>query len=154
MQLANIKLRLNKFGSTVPILNATPAEAILLHVLHQGNNGGSTFGDKMEDIKVVGDTKLEVEPAVPAVPAAEGKPAIPAKPAVVKDRTNVEELRRLTTKYGRCVTKKGDKIIKLLWPGTDVKLPQTFAEIKWNEIQFDGEEIAPLNLATGAPAPK
>jgi hypothetical protein len=33
----------------------------------------------------------------------------------------------------------------------DVKLPKTFKEIKWSEIEFDGVEVAPINIATGTP---
>lgn len=131
MEIANIRLRLNKVGSDVPLNGATPAECLLLHVLHQGNNGGLTFGEKMDNIEIKGEAK-----------GADGKVA----------RTSVEEVRRLTAKYGRCVNKKGDRIIKLIWPDLNPTLPQKFSDLKWAEICYDGTEVAALNYATGAPA--
>lgn len=151
MQTANARLRLNKVGSDVPITGLTPAEALVLHILHQGNNGGSTFGEEFEKITDKKECVVVLEPAVPAVGEV-GKPGyVPAKAAVTRPRTDVEELRRLTAKYGANVNKKGDKIIKLIWPGMDVKLPQTFDQLDWKNLQYDGVEVAPVNYATGAP---
>ena len=130
MEIGNLRLRLNKVGSDIPIVDATPAEAQVLHILHQGNNGGSSFGDKMDSYEVKGEAK-----------SADGKTA----------RTDIEEFRRLNAKYGRCVNKKGDKIIKLIWPESNPKLPQKFSDLKWAEIQYDGTDVAAVNLATGAP---
>ena len=109
----------------------TPAEAVLLHLLHQANNGGSSFGEEFDKITDIGVAKSLNDPK--------------------KDRTDNEELRRLTNKYLQCVNKAGQRIVKLVWPGVDVKLPQRFDDIKWNELQYDGVEVAPLNYATGAP---
>jgi hypothetical protein len=128
MEIGTLRLRLNKVGSDIPVTGATPAEAVLLHVLHQCNNGGSTFGDEMDKITVEGQAK-------------DGDSI----------RSDVSELRRLKAKYGHCVTKKGDKIIGLLWPGVNVQLPQKFSDLKWAEIQYDGVDMAPLNFATNAP---
>jgi hypothetical protein len=130
MEMANVRLRLNKVGSDVPILGVTPFEAVLLHVLHQANNGGSTFGDEMNKIEVAKE------------PAKTGD----------KPRTDIEEYKRLQSKYGSVVNKKGDKIVALVWAGLGQKPPQTFKELIWKDVQFDGTEVAPLNYATGGVA--
>jgi hypothetical protein len=130
MEIGNCRLRLNKVGSDIPINNVTPAELLVLHVLHQGNNGGSSYGEDMDKITVTGEAKSLVNSTIA--------------------RTDNEELRRLLGKY-TAQNKKGDKIVKLIWPGMDVKLPKTFKEIKWSEIEFDGVEVAPINIATGTP---
>lgn len=130
MQIADARIRLNKLGSDVPVKGVTPAEAVLLHILHQGNNGGNTFGEEMDKIKILGDAR-----------GADGQAM----------RTDAEEMRRLMAKYGRCVNKKGTRIIKLIWPELSPKLPKTFAELKWSDIQYDGEDIAALDIASGSP---
>ena len=187
MQVANVRLRLNKNGSDIPLFNVTPAEAVILHVLHQGNNGGMTFGEQFEKIEVLPNPafdRVEVieeekivpgSPEVPGTPSQEvvgtpdkpgykpfvpGKAFIPATPdktipAVTKPipRTNAEEIARLRAKYGFNVTKKGDQILEKIYPGLDPTLPQTFKEIKWQGVQFNGNEIAPLNLINNQPMP-
>lgn len=158
MELANARLVLNKLGSDVPVVGLTPAEAVVLHILHQGNNGGSTFGDDFKKITVTGEAVVELEAGKPATPAkgVVGQPgfvaAVAAVPAKNRPRTDNEELRRLTSKYAGCVNKTGQKIVKLIWPSGDAKLPAKFSELKWNEIQYDGAEVAPLNYITGQPA--
>jgi hypothetical protein len=127
MEVANVRVRLNKVGSDVQVKGVTPFEAVLLHVFHQANNGGSTYGDEMN--------KIEVE----KTPALTGD----------KPRTDIEEYKRLQSKYGAVVNKKGDKIVALVWAGLGQKPPQTFKELVWKDIQFDGVEVAPLNYATG-----
>lgn len=157
MQIANARLRFDKVGNDTQVTNITPAEALLLHILHQQNNGGSTFGEEFDKIVIVGDALIETAPAHEAEPAIGevGKPgfiaAKPAIPAKTRPRTDVEEIRRLLAKYGRCVNKKGDKIVKLIWPEMTPKLPQTFKELDWKNINFDGVEVAPLNYVTGTP---
>jgi hypothetical protein len=219
MQIANARLRLNKVGSDVPVTGITPAEALVLHVLHQSNNGGSTFGEDFDKIDIQGDalvvtgnepeTVVEEVHAVPyqaarpAVAAVTGRPPVPAIPAqpqvgipgqvgykpavaavaevagieaipaqdavaevkatayqpkktipgkqITRLRTDVEEVRRLTAKYGGCVNKKGDKIVKLIWPEMSPRLPQLFSELDWKGIQYDGTEVAAINYLTGAP---
>ena len=154
MQIANVRLRLNKVGSDVPVVGCTPAEALVLHVLHQGNNGGSTFGDEMDKINILpGEASIACdEPAKPAVGEV-GKPgyvaAVPARKE--RPRTDAEELRRLKRKYGHCVTKKGDSILGKIWPGIDAKLPQKFSDLDYSKLSFDGLEVASLDLASGKP---
>lgn len=181
MEIANARLRLNKVGSDVPVTGMTPAEALVLHVLHQANNGGSTFGEEFEKIviaktpaqTITGRTEEEVIPAVEAVagkPAVgvlgqlgyvAAVPAIPAKAAVTvpakditHDRTDVEEVRRLTVKYGKNVNKKGDRILKLIWPEMSPKLPQKFSELDWKNLNYDGIEVGAVNYVTGTPTGK
>lgn len=249
MEIANARLRLNKFGSDVPVKDMTPAEALVLHVLHQANNGGSTFGEEFEKIDIKGEAQTvtgmtdgKVIPAVPAQPAIEGRPAIAGKPAVAykpavepvayraavlgkpaiaaqlavgnpgepgykpaveavaampfqpevkevkaqpevpaqeavaaipaieagaaveaiseqvippkpieRPRTDVEEFRRLTAKYGRNVNKKGERILKLIWPEMSPKLPQKFSELDWKNLNYDGVEVGAVNYITGTP---
>jgi hypothetical protein len=127
MEVATIRLRLNKVGSDIPLTNVTPAEAMMLHVLHQGNNGGSTFGEDMDKIKVTGESEL----------------------------TDAQEYNRLFAKYGRCVTKKGVTIISLLFPNRfSLNFPKKFSEIPWSELTFDGNDIAALDLSSGLPVNK
>lgn len=247
MEIANARLRLNKVGSDVPVTGLTPAEALVLHVLHQANNGGSTFGEEFEKIviaktpaqTVTGHTEEQVIPAVEVQPAVEGRPgkaavaykptveavayraavqgkpavaaqpavgvpgepgykpaveaiaavpfqpevkevkaqpevlaqeavpaiaavaAVPAKPAqvipakdITRDRTDVEEVRRLTVKYGKNVNKKGDRILKLIWPEMSPKLPQKFSELDWKNLNYDGIEVGAVNYVTGTPTGK
>ena len=74
MEIANIRIKLNKVGSDVPKNDVTPAEAMLLHILHGPHNGGETFGERGQHIKIVGTAKVDtgervsdrVRPAVPA----------------------------------------------------------------------------------------
>lgn len=174
MQVANVRLRLNKVGSDVPLSNVTPAEAQVLHVLHQQNNGGSTFGEEFDKITIIGEALVKTgetpEQVIPAVSAqaavgevgkAGYKPAvdavaekvIPAK-VITRPRTAKEELQRLVRKYGHCVNKKGDRIVKLLWPESDPKLPLKFSEIDWKNVGAENVEVASLNYATGKPASK
>lgn len=178
MQIANARLRLNKFGSDVPMSDMTPAEAVVLHVLHQANNGGSTFGEEFEKISILTgeattQTGMTEEQVIPAVEAVAAKPAvgevgkpeyvaavaatpakpeqiIPAKP-ILRARTDLEELKRLTAKYGRNVNKKGDRIVKLIWPEMNPKLPAKFSDIDYKNLGFDGIEVGTINYATGTP---
>lgn len=144
MEIANIRLRLAKVGNDVPVIGVTPFEAVLLHVLHGANNGGSSYGDKMDAIE------LGKEPAKTLVTPAEGEKGKPGyKEATYRDRTNIEEYNRLKVKYGSVVNKKGDKIVGLVWAGLAQNPPQKFSDIKWSDVQFDGVEVAPLNYATG-----
>ena len=130
MEIGNARLRLNKVGSDIPVNGITPAEAVVLHILHQGNNGGSTYGEDMDRITLLGEAKSLTNDKVA--------------------RTDNEELRRLLGKYP-ATNKKGDKIVKLIWPGADAKLPTTFKSINWSSVSYDGVEVAPVNYATGAP---
>jgi hypothetical protein len=173
MEIANTRLVLTKVGSDVPKNDITPAEAMLLHILHGPSNGGKTFGEfegnGFPKIVVSGTAMVKdnipdkVEPDVPAKPAV-GTPGQPnyveAKPAVkgrvlsykegLRPRTDTEELNRLRRIYGQAKLKDGKAIVDQVWPDKfNPKLPQTFAELKWDEIGLTGIEAAPLNYATG-----
>ena len=163
MEVANVRLRLTKVGSDVPLRDVTPAQAMLLHILHGPANGGMTFGEEFEKINVVGTAKVVVTPAVvePLVPAVGVKgqigyqPEIPAKTvkeAVLRDRTDAEELRRLGALYSQARNKKNEPIIDQIWPDKfNPKLPQTFKELKWADIgqAAAGIETAAVNYVTG-----
>ena len=58
MEIANVRLRLNKIGSDVPLKDVTPAEAMFLHILHGPYNGGLTFGEEFSKIDIVGTAKV------------------------------------------------------------------------------------------------
>ena len=123
---------MSKVGSDVPLANVTPAEVMLLHILHSSANGGLTFGEEFEKITVTGKALVEVG----------GK---------LRDRTDAEELRRLTAKYGTARDQKNNPIINSIWPDKfNPKLPQTFKELNWSEIGGSGIETAPVNYATGS----
>jgi hypothetical protein len=87
MEVAKGRVCLNKYGSDVPITDLTPAEAILLHVLHGPANGGRTFGDDFSKIEVIGTAKIAtgkvkrtiVQEAVPEK-TLKGKQLTPAVP--------------------------------------------------------------------------
>ena len=161
MEVANCRLRLNKVGSDVPLNDVTPAEAMLLHILHGPANGGSTFGEEFDKITITGSAKVVVKAAVvapyePPVGKAGDtgyKPEVLAKetsPAILRDRTDAEELRRLSTKYNGARDKHNEPIIKSVWPDKfNPKLPQTFKELNWQEIGAAGLEVAAVNYATG-----
>ena len=126
---------MNKQSDDVPVMGCTPAEAIILHVLHQNMNGGKTF--EFKDDKGA----LRFVPATITQALTDGKP-----------RTHSQELRRLTAKYGHNVNKQAQKIVTLLWPNKmNPSLPEKFADLNWREITYDGLEVASLNYATGAP---
>lgn len=139
MEQATVRVRLNKVGDDVPVLGVTPAEALLLHLLHQNNNGGKTFGDKMHEK----DAELEIK--------------VDKKPAMTDDqpRNDVQEYRRLVGKYGALINKNGVKIINMVWPDKlNPKLPQKFSELPWAQIQYDGTEVSAINYITGTPVQK
>jgi len=175
MEIANVRLRLNKTGSDIPLFGVTPAEVIFLHMLHQGNNGGNSFGDKLENIMLLGEAvagykvtpAVEAQPAVPPQPAVGNPkdkdylPPVPGKPAVEAvpekrepiPRIDAQEIARLRAKYGANVDKKGTKLINQVWPGINPSLPKTFGEIQWQGVQFDDNQLGALNMATGQPMP-
>jgi hypothetical protein len=173
MQVANVRLRLNKVGSDVPLKDVTPAEAMLLHILHGPSCGGSTFGEKMEKIEIIGEAlmatdvpdKIEPDKTIPAKPQI-GKPGdsdyqAPQSAQVIKGavlsykkgvrpRTDVEELTRLRTKYIMAKDKNLKPIIDIVFPDKfNPKLPQTFAEVQWKEAASVPIETASLNYVTG-----
>jgi hypothetical protein len=154
MQIANVRLRLNKVGSDVPLKDVTPAEAMFLHILHGPSNGGSTFGEEFEKITVIGSAKVQ-GPATPAKPAVgvPGQPgfvaAVPASDGL-RDRTPAEEYRRLAARYNGARDKLNKPIIESIWPDRlNPKMPDTFKEIQWAEIAGTGIETAAVNYATG-----
>jgi len=132
MEIANCRVRLSKVGSDTPLSNVTPAEVMLLHILHSSSNGGLTFGEEFEKITVMGKALVEVNEKL-------------------RDRTDAEELRRLTAKYGSARDQKNNPIINSIWPDKfNPKLPQTFKELNWTEIGGAGIETAAMNYATGS----
>lgn len=179
MEVANVRLRLNKVGSDVPLNNVTPPEAMFLHILHGPQNGGLTFGEEFTKIELIGTAKVMQSPEIveerepdfiaPATAAVgeegkadfipsqppklvKGKVIVAGKPAVLRDRTDAEELRRLQGKYSGARDKTNKPIIDSIWPDKfNPKLPQTFKELKWSEIgqTAAGIEVASVNYATG-----
>ena len=177
MEIANVWLRLTKEGSDVPLKDVTPAQAMFLHILHQNNNGGLSFGEEFSKITVTGTAIVIDVPAVEEVREADyvtaaqpavgevGKPgyraAIPpqmVKGAVLAEavsakthpRTDAEELARLSRLYSGARDKKNEPVINSVWPDKfNPKLPQTFASIPWKTASQSGIETAPLNYATG-----
>lgn len=156
MEVANVRLRLNKVGSDVPINDVTPAEAMLLHILHGGQNGGLSFGEEFEKITITGTAKVVKD--IPAQPAKGevGKAGYVAAKAAHKDalvdRTDAEELARLRKKYGGARDKGNKAIIDSVWPDKfNPKLPQKFSDINWQEVgsAAAGLEVAATNYATG-----
>ncbi len=87
MEVAKGRVTLNKYGSDVPIADLTPAEAVLLHVLHGPANGGRTFGDEFNKIEVIGIAKIAtgktkktvIQEAIPEK-VLKGKQLTPATP--------------------------------------------------------------------------
>lgn len=152
MQEASYTLRLSKFQS-LPKTGLTPAELVLLHVLHSANVGE----DPVIDIKVAEQEASTVVSRTEAIPAigVEGEAgyeaAFPEK-VETRPRTAVEELRRLRSKYGHLRNKKGDNLLKLLWPGLDAKLPQKFEDVKTAELQYDGVEVGTTDFGTSGGA--
>ncbi len=132
MEIANCRLRLNKVGSDVPLTDVTPAEAMFLHILHGPSNGGLSFGEEFNHIKVVGAAKVK---------NADG---------TLRDRTPAEEYRRLAGKYSGARDKTNKPIIETIWPDRlNPKMPNTFKEVQWQEVASAGIETAAVNYATG-----
>jgi hypothetical protein len=168
MEVANVRLVLNKVGSDVPLKDVTPAEAMLLHILHGASNGGKTFGEEFTKIEVIGTAKVETQvpdevqkakPAVGEVGKPGYQPAVPEKVLTTKpglrDRSDVEELNRLRKKYAQARNKENKPIIDSVWPDRfNPKLPQTFKDINWGEVGSSGIEVADVNYATGGLAQK
>ena len=146
MEVASARLWLNR-GHDVPINGLTPAELILLHVLHKDNVGG----DVITDLKVTGKAEdvdpnqSDPEPILDKdgkpVMNYLNKPTFKEPPKVA--RTVLGEVRRLKSKYGKLVNKKGDSIISTLYPGATAPqgVPLTFAEVKLNELNY--EDVQP-----------
>ena len=182
MEIANVRLRLTKVGSDVPIQGVTPAEAMLLHILHGPSNGGLSFGEEFKNITVVGTAKVQVKAAIPEereedfttpataeqripgskpgeadkiIPAkppqlVRGKVLKPAVPAVLRDRTNAEERKRLAQKY-QARNKDNKPIIDEVWPDKiSPNLPQTFDKIPWAAASGANIEAIPVNYVTGS----
>lgn len=121
MEIANLRLRLNKIGNDIPVFNATPAEAMVLHIMHQANNGGSSFGEDMDKITVLGE----------------------------EERSNTAEYNRLKAKYGKVMTKKGDSLLSLIFPNKfNLTMPQKFADLDWTQIVYDGQELQAAGIGT------
>ncbi len=170
MEIANVRLRLNKLGSDVPLKDVTPAEAMFLHILHGPYNGGLTFGEEFSKIEIVGEalvagTKTVVDkPEVPAKAAVGtlGTPgytlAVVAVPAVTHEeeanvpRSNRQELLRLAKKYNGARNKENKPIIDEIWPDKmNPQLPKTFKEINWKEVSevAAGVTTESVNYVTG-----
>lgn len=175
-------VKLDKFGSNVPIKGLTPAEAIVQQVLHGSNAGGTAFEEIKNgkpDFKDITTAQVVVTPAVVknviiAAHTKKGqvlKPADPTKgtpeeriqdeeipqtiesrvitTAVMRDRTEAEELQRLRAKYGGLTNKKSTNLLGLIFgTGMSVKLPQKFSELDFNKISYNGLDVSTV-LAGG-----
>jgi hypothetical protein len=167
MQVANVRLRLSKTGNDVPLKDVTPAEAMLLHILHGPFNGGSSFGEKQEKIEVVGEALVGADVPDKVEPdrniAAVGKPGEANYQAArvekgkvlstkkgTRARTDAEELARLRAKYSMAKDKTLTPIVDKVWPDKfNPKLPQKFEDIDWKQASSSGIETANLNYVTG-----
>lgn len=148
MEIANVRVRLDKVGSDVPVMGCTPAEAIVLHIIHQNNNGGSTFGEEMDKIDILPGEAEDVETLIPAERDEKGN-VTKAEERIMKPRTDVSELNRLKRKYGGLTNKKGDKVLNLIFPDKmNPRLPEKFSDLKWRELAFDGTEVASSDFGT------
>ena len=149
MEIANCRLRLNKVGSDVPLIDVTPAEAMLLHILHGASNGGLSFGEEFVHIKVTGSAKVRVSEPTAQVGTV-GQPNYKAASDGLRDRTAAEEYRRLAGKYSGARDKTNKPIIQSIWPDRlNPTMPKTFKEVKWAEVEGAGIETAAVNYATG-----
>lgn len=59
MEVGNCRLIMEKVGNDVPLFNVTPAECQFLHIIHNSRNGGKTFGEKMDNIEVIGTAMVD-----------------------------------------------------------------------------------------------
>lgn len=87
MEIANVRVRLNKDGSDVPVKDVTPAEAMFLHILHGANCNGQTYGEDFSKIEVVGTAMIDtgtrkkvVTKEAVAQAVQKGKLVTPAQP--------------------------------------------------------------------------
>lgn len=82
MEIANVRLVLNKQGDDLPKNNVTPAEAMLLHVLHGPINGGKTFGDEFKKVEIIGTAMVNTGEFKKVIdkPGITAKTEVAAKP--------------------------------------------------------------------------
>lgn len=113
MQLANARIVLDRFGSSVQKNNITPAQAQVLQEIHQSNVGTCP----VVDLKIIGDAKATVVTGVDSEGNAVEK---------VVDRTDRMEVRRLVQEYGV-------KRVAMMFPGKNPVLPKTFEEAEFQE---------------------
>lgn len=175
MEIANVRLRLNKVGSDVPLKDVTPAEAMFLHIIHGPMNGGMSFGEEFNKIEVVGeamvkgqvpdkvapDTIIVAKPQVgivgqpnfvAAIAASTVKGEVLSTKEGLIPRTNAQELKRLSAKYNGARNKKNEPIINTIWPDKlNPQMPQRFSDINWTDASAlgAGTELGGLNYATG-----
>ena len=106
MKLADIQLKIDKLGSTVPLVDVTPAEVLYLVADHHSNAGGDPIveiKEKGEAMTFTGEEK-------------DGKP-------VKHLRSPSEELARLMTKYP-------NKKLAKVYAGFNPRMPETFDEAR------------------------
>jgi hypothetical protein len=93
------------------------------------------------------------QPAVAEVKEVLGQDEVSHLEPVLRSRTDAEELRRLSAKYASARTKDNKPVIDTVWPDKlNPKLPQTFKEIKWQDVSgvASSVDVAAVNYATGA----
>lgn len=100
MQIANGWLKLNKFGSTVPLRGITPAEAAILQKGHEVNAGGVA----VLDVVVYGNVNR-------------------------KDSVELDRLRHKYKDLGTKDGTKTITVFSQLFSGLSAKAPQTFDDV-------------------------
>lgn len=59
MEIANVRVKLEKVGSDVEVKDATPAEVMFLHILHSPRNGGESFGRNNDQVNINGTAMID-----------------------------------------------------------------------------------------------
>ena len=107
MKQADIQLRVDKFGSTVPLTGVTPAEVLYL-VADNHRNAGT---DPIVELKEKGEAMTYT-----------GEEDKTGKP-VLRPRSPSEEIARLRMKYP-------EKTLSKLFGGFNPRMPETFEEAR------------------------
>lgn len=128
MLTANCRLVIGEKGSDVPKTGITPAEYVILGLMHKANAGKLPITDL-----VIADEAALTE----VIMQEENKDHEMANVQKFRPRTIMEEKRRLVTIYGK------DRVAKL-FPGAKPTFPVDFDEAKdmviENEVDAAGEE--------------
>ena len=118
MQTCNCRLIVGEKGSDIPKTGITPAEFVILGLMHKGNAGKMP----LTDIKVLD------EPALTEVVLVEGGNQV----TKYRPRTVLEEKRRLSGLYTKAVVAK-------LFPGAKPQFPDNFDEARDMVIESEVE---------------
>jgi len=120
METSNCRLKLNKFGSDVPLYGVTPPEVAILRHMHSTNAGG----DPIANLEITGETDLEWHRMLTGDTediTEEGETSVPVWQE--DGWSDHDEYMRLRYKY------KDRHVFKVYPENANPVLPQTFQSV-------------------------